>query len=268
MSNQILVGLALPDPAERETVTRWLTTADMQVESLLEAHGVPADVSGRGFGCVVADGALLEAGFLARLRQQDARTPVVAIVDAAAQNATIYRRARIGVVPRPCDAASLSLAVSLAYGEGRQPRSKARTKTPRVPSKVSGAPAAILDISLDGIRLELSRAHAAKLGPQFRLQVPMVALDVVLRRVWVLSSAGDRVQCGAMLVQPTAAQRLAWERISELSHSTMSLPGMRSGGDAAAAAAADGRLLGRVSQLLTTPITLPGWAAQLTRSRA
>jgi hypothetical protein len=40
----------------------------------------------------------------------------------------------------------------------------------------------VRDISRDGVRLELPRASVAELGPQFRFKVPMVALDVVLRR--------------------------------------------------------------------------------------
>lgn len=259
LSPHLSVGLALPDREERDAARQWLRGGEIHAESLFEGGVADPRVAGRGFGCIVADGDLLRSGYLATLRAQVTRTPIVAVVHRGQDHDPAFRRARLSTVLRPLDARSLILAVSLAYGDGHQPRSKARKRTPRVPSRVSGAPAVILDISAGGVRLELSQAHAAKLGPQFRLQVPMVALDVVLRRAWVLSCGDGRVQCGAMLEGADARQRMAWERIAELSASTMSLPGMGRH-DASDDIALDQRLLGRVSQILTTPISLPAWA--------
>lgn len=256
----LTVGLALPDREERDAARHWLRAGDIHADSLIEAGVAEPKVVGRGFGCIVADGDLLRSGYLATLRAQVTRTPIVAVVHHGQEHDPAFRRTRLSTVLRPLDARSLTLAVSLAHGEGQQPRSRTRTRTPRVPSRISGSPAVILDISPGGMRLELSQAHAAKLGPQFRLQVPMVALDVVLRRAWVLSTGDGRVQCGAMLEGADARQRMAWERIAELSSSAMSLPGMSRhdvGDDLAAARP----LLGRVSQILTTPISLPAWAS-------
>lgn len=269
MSQSLLIGVACPATEERDLVVAALATAGMDVERLVEACRVDSDIAGRGIDCVVADGALLKNGFLASLRKHDARLPIVALVDPADVDAPLFRRGVL-VLTRPIDLQSLALTVSLAHGEGRQARGKKRRRTPRVPSRAAGVPAAILDISLDGVRLEVSRASVAKLGPQFRLQVPMVALDVVLRRAWVGRATGDVVQCGAMLVDPDPSQRLAWERIMELSAATVALADVRQLDrvqPAAPAAPAEPRLLGRVSQLFASGAALGDWATQLTRGR-
>lgn len=267
MSHPIQVGVAFSQRDEREVIAGWLRTAGMDVEVLVDACRVDSGIAGRGFGCIVADGALLVSGYLARLRQQDPRVPVVAVVDPCDTDRPMFRRG-VSVVTRPVDDQTLALSVSLAHGEGRQARRRPRTRTPRVPSRVSGVAATLIDISSDGVRLELPRASVAKLGPQFRFEVPMVALDVVLRRAWVGRATGDRVQCGAMLVSPDASQRLAWDRLMEVSGTTMSLPGMQTH-DAAAQAPApkEPRLFGRVSQLLASASAVGSWTSQLTRGR-
>ena len=265
MSHVLKVGLALPNTDERAAVTEWLCHAEMRVESLVEACRVDSDVSGRSLACVVADGDLLKSGYFASLHKTGARIPIVAVVHASAESDPVFTRTGVSVLVRPLDAPRVTLAVSLAHGEGRPARVGARQATPRVPSRVGDAPATILDISREGVRLELSRAHAARLGPQFRLQVPMMALDVVLRRAWVASAPGGLVHCGATLVGASASQTLAWAHIIELSTSTMSLPGMLKHDQHGTAAPSSLPLLGRVSQLVSSASAVANWAGQLVR---
>ncbi len=266
MSHPILVGVALTNPDESRTVSAWLAAAEIEVETLVEACKVESNLSGRGVACLVADGALLASGYLTSVRRNDARLPVVAVVDAGAAPDAALARADVSVVTRPLDQASLVLAVSLAHGEGRQARRRVRKRSPRIPSRAGGAPAVIVDISADGVRLELTQAFAARLGPQFRLQVPMVALDVVLQRAWVASTSGGTVQCGAKLVNPNHSQTMAWERIMELTSSSVSRAERRDH-NVATAVAPDLRVHGRVSQLWSAAVRVGDWASHLTRAR-
>lgn len=259
---QIQVGVAIPRREEREAVMAALERAGMAVESLVEACHVESDIARQGFGCLVADGALLASGYLSSIRRGDPRVPVVALVDPAQADDAAFRR--VSVVTRPCDPAEVVARVDLAYSESRQARRRKRTRTPRVPSRVKGATATILDISLDGIRLEVAQDDAAKFGPRFRLQVPMVALDVELQRVWVRKGRHDTVECGARLVTPDPSQQMAWQRIMELSAATMSLPGMQEA--APRPVPAEPHLLARVSSLLANS-SIGGWAHHLARAR-
>lgn len=260
---EIQVGVAVPRREEREAVMAALEHAGMSPESLVDACHVDSEVARRGFGCLVADGGLLDSGYLASVRKQDPRVPVVALVDAG-HTPDASSRAGVSMLTRPFDAGTLALTVELAYRESRQARNRTRRRTPRVPSRVSGARATIVDISLDGVRLELASDDASKLGVRFRLQVPMVALDVALQRVWVARGRGDTVECGARLVNPDPSQQMAWQRIMDLSAATLSLPGMSD--DAPREVPAETRLLARVSSLLAST-SLSGWAHHLSRAR-
>lgn len=260
---EIHVGVAVPKRDERDAVIAALEHAGMSPESLVEACHVDSEVAKRGFGCIVADGTLLASGYLASVRKQDPRVPVVALIDPAQAHES-SRGGGVSVLPRPFDACTVALTVELAYRESRQARARTRRRTPRVPSRVSGARATIVDISPDGVRLELSTADASKLGVRFRLQVPMVALDVALHRVWVARGRRDTVECGARLVNPDPSQVMAWQRIMDLSAATLSLPGMRD--DESQPVPAESRLLARVSSLLAST-SLADWAQHLARSR-
>lgn len=265
MSDGILVGLALSRAEERSRVSAWLVAAGHTVESLVEACRVDSDIAGRGFGCVLADGEVLRGGMLASLRRQDARLPLVAVVDADTDLTSSLGRQDVGLLSRPLDGPAVTLAVALAFGESRQTRKRIRRRAPRLSSRAAGAPAEILDVSADGLRLELSSAQVARLGPYFRLQVSMVALDVVVKRIWVGRAVGARVQCGAILVNPDPAQLLAWERIVELAASTTGAI-VATPRATPAVMSSESRLLGRVTQLLASTTT--SLAGHWTRARS
>lgn len=214
------VGLALPDDGERATVFDWLRAVELQPHALAGGAAMADDVRGLCLDCLVVDAALVERGYLGRLSRHDSRLPIVVVADAEhAASASLQRRG-FTVVDRPLDAQGVGLAVALAHGEGRQARSGSRKPAARFPAKVGEAVADLLDVSDSGLRLEIDQAHAVKLGPQFRLQVPMVALDVMVRRVWVGRGRGERLQCGALLLSPTPGQRRAWGRVLDLAGGT------------------------------------------------
>jgi hypothetical protein len=265
MTDGFHVGLALSRLDERTRAAEWLVAAGHTVESLVDACRVDSDIAGRGFGCVLADGEVLEGGFMARVRRQDARLPLVAVVEAdTALSAALG--SDVGLLSRPLDGPAMTLAVALAFGESRQTRKRIRRRAPRLSSRAAGAPAEILDVSADGLRLELSSTQVARLGPYFRLQVSMVALDVVVKRVWVGRAAGARVQCGAILVGPDDAQRLAWDRLLEIAATTASIvPVVRA---APGAVTGESRLLGRVTQLLASTPIVSGLTGAWTRGRS
>ncbi|MEZ5289713.1 MAG: hypothetical protein R2745_01380 [Vicinamibacterales bacterium] len=262
------VGLACPNAYERRTFAAWLADAGMEVTSLVEACRVESDGAATRLDCIVADADLLASGVLASLRRHAPRVPVVAVANAGVPvHGPSGRSASVTVVTRPIDAPALALAVSLAHGEARQGRRHARKPAAAFPAHVSDVDAEILDVSHDGVRIEIARTHAARLGPQFRLRVPMVALDIVVRRAWVGRGRGARVQCGARLGTLTGPERLAWDRVLELA-GTPAPAGARGDARTAVAPGARRRLLGTVSDLLSTSSLMNTLANPLARLRA
>lgn len=269
MAQPIRVGVAVQDRDERARVAEWLTRAEMTVEMLVGACAVDPDVAVPGLGCVVADGTALARGYLARLRRQDPRLPVVALVDASDEHDASFPSG-VSVVARPFDAGTLALQVALAFGEGRRAR-KGTRRVAEVPSKVGSSSATIVDISADGVRLALPRSVGAALSPHFRLQVAMVALDVVMRRVWVRPASGGTIECGAVLADADPSQHLAWQRIIDLA-AAMPAPRPATARKATrpatvrkAATTARG-VRARVSDLLGAA-AFSGWSHHLSRAR-
>lgn len=236
------VGVALVDDTERQIAAAALRDADMAPHTLTERAVLAGEIRDLYLDCVVVDAALIERGALGGLRRHDTRLPVVAVAEPSAAVSATLRRRNVVVVDRPLDPGSLSLAVALAHGEGRQARKRTRKPTGRFPARVGEAVADLLDVSDEGLRLEIDRAAAARLGPQFRLQVPMVALDVTVRRVWVGRGRGDRVQCGAVLLAPTPSQQRAWARVLDLAGSTAAVVSDGHRAPALAPRAAAGRM--------------------------
>lgn len=204
------VGLALPRAEERARVACWLRDAEMAVEDLSSPDD--ADVAGLGLDCLVADAGLLMDGFLAVVRRHDRKLPIVALAEGRTGDPALAR-ARVRVLPRPVDAVAVTRGVAAVHLRAPVARRRGRSPVPRLPSKAGGAPAVILDVSADGLRLEVARGDQANLAPVFRVLVPMAAVEVVVRRAWVAPAPGDRLHCGGEIVAPTAAARLAWDRL-------------------------------------------------------
>lgn len=234
---------------------------------LVGACAVDPDMAVAGLGCVVADGTALARGYLARLRRQNPRLPVVAIVDAEDEPDVSFP-AGVSIVPRPFDAGTLALQVALAFGEGRRARRGTR-RAAHLPSTVGASSATIVDISADGVRLALPRKVGAALAPHFRLQVATVDLDVVMRRVWVRPASGGTMECGAVMADANPSQSLAWQRIIDL----IAAPAPPASASRTATRpptvrrpAAMRRVRARVSDLLGAA-SFSGWSHHLSRAR-
>ncbi|MEZ5292311.1 MAG: hypothetical protein R2745_14620 [Vicinamibacterales bacterium] len=214
MSVTMHVGLALPRAEERARVACWLRDAEMAVEDLVasSADEADADVAGLGLDCLVADAGLLMNGFLAVVRRHDRKLPIVALAEGRTGDPALAR-ARVRVLPRPVDAVAVTRGVAAVHLRAPVARRRGRSPVPRLPSRAGGVPAVILDVSADGLRLEVARGDQANLGPVFRVQIPMATVEIVVRRAWVAPAPGDSLQCGGEIVAPSAAARLAWDRL-------------------------------------------------------
>lgn len=230
---------------------------------LVDACFVKTDVAGEGLECVLADASVLTRDAIASLRRVDARLSIIAVGDAGDPAEAQLARKDVAFYPRPVDQQALLLAVSLALAEGRPARRSLRRLVPRLPSTIDGAQAYLIDVSGEGLRLEVARAHGARLGPHFRVQVPIFNLGVTVRRVWVRSDPGadeTRVQCGALLVEADQRAMRAWGAMVEANGDTHIVTRTRP----EPAKVGPGRFLGRVTQFIgDTPLV--GSIAQLTR---
>ena len=106
----------------------------------------------------------------------------------------------------------------------------------------------LIDVSNEGLRLELASAKAAKLSPQFVVHVPTLKMDVPVQRVWLRAGGGPgqtaRLQCGASLLAKDDRTLRAWQRLSAPAGGRLPAP------KATPAQVSAGGFLGRVGQLI------------------
>lgn len=248
------VGIACPRPGERAAVSDWLRAAGFEPVVLVDACFVSTDLSGRPPVLVVADASLLTPALIASLRKGDPHRPILAIGDAGDPNEATLTRRHVAFHVRPLDESALILAVSLAHAENRLVRRSERREVPRVPMSIEGASAVLLDVSNEGLRLEMDATGGAKLLPQFVVQVPLIKMAVPVQRIWVRSAtsgASRKVECGGSLLTSDERTLRIWQRLAD--------PGTRIAAAPAAAprVTAEG-LFGRVTTMFgQAPLALP-----------
>ena len=254
------VGVACPRPGERAAVCDWLRGADIEPVVMVDACFVNTEVGGRPLDCVVVDASLLTPQFLTALRKGDPHTVIVALGDSDDPGAPALTRKGVSFHARPIDEKALLLAVSLAVAEGRPLRRSPRRIVPRLESSIDGEPAVLLDVSHEGLRLEMAAGRASKLLPQFVVQVPVLKMGVPVQRVWLRGASEpgqtSRLQCGATLLTSDERTLRLWQRLSDPAAGRLPSP------TATPARVSTDRFLDRVGHMLSGA-PLVGSLAQL-----
>lgn len=164
---------------------------------------------------LIADAALVLHSALLRteLRAHNALTPAILIGDAAES----LRRGAMGVqpmfAPRPIDRPLLACYVSLAILDGRPARRSARKAVNRFDALVNGVPSHIVDVSAEGLRLEVARERRVVLPPYFTLHVPLAGIAVTVQRMWTRSSPSraSAIWYGGALSQNRSSVARGWQ---------------------------------------------------------
>jgi hypothetical protein len=213
------IGVACPIPAERAALVEWLSSGGFEPIPLLDGVSIGRAMQAGGFEALVIDAALLndrEAAFALRLLGSNRPLLVIGEPDPAAQADAERRDATYLVRPVTRDMALLAMALALA--EGRPARRSRRQPVARIPATVDTVPATLIDVSYEGVRLELGEQHRAALQPYFKIQVPLFRVAVVAQRVWVGKPASpvrsdSSIWCGASLDRNARSVADAWRTV-------------------------------------------------------
>ena len=104
------------------------------------------------------------------------------------------------------------LAVSLAMAEGRPARRSERRIVPRLATTIEGEPAVLLDVSTEGLRLEMADdARRRSCRRSSCVHVPVLKVGVPVQRVWVKRRRArpDRACSAARRCSPRTSARCA-----------------------------------------------------------
>jgi hypothetical protein len=107
---------------------------------------------------------------------------------------------------RPVSKQTLMLSVALGLAEGRPARRSPRMLVPRLLASIDGVTSKIVDVSTEGVRLEVAGASPAVLPPHFTLKVPAYGVAARVKRVWVAMPGPGHIWCGGIIEKPASTK--------------------------------------------------------------
>ena len=207
--------IASPLVAECNAVADWLAGEGFQPVRVSTVERVIDEIKSRPLDLLLIDftfafGPMPQAVGLVRARNP--KTPIIVLGDASPgpESHAVARGAMY--LPRPVDRASLLCTVAMAVMESRPLRRSLRKRVARFEAVVDGVPSHIIDVSNEGLRLEIPRGRkAAPPPPVFNVRVPILGVTLLARRMWTSSAQGpDATWYGSELSRNTVRVQQAW----------------------------------------------------------
>ena len=221
MTNRPRVIVALPDVAECATVAEWLAADGFEPVRRPSPRAAAEEMHARAFNLLVTDAAVaVRDGLLAASRGRSPMTPAVVIGDGAPAGSRDAVGGHAMRLDRPIDRRTLACILLMAMMDGRTPRRSARKVANRFEAVVNGVPSHLVDVSHEGLRLELPREKVWAPPPCFSVRVPLMGIAVTVQRVWVKSAPGQGrmpvLWCGAALSGNRPAAEQGWRAFVEM----------------------------------------------------
>jgi hypothetical protein len=138
----------------------------------------------------------------------------VVIGDAAAAARCEAMGRRVMFLARPVERVMLACTVSMAMLNERPARCSERKPVNRFEAVANGVAAYIIDVSNEGLRLEMPRDHRTVPPPYFNVRVPLIGGAITVRRMWARAWSDEgRTEvtlCGGAISQNQAKAAQAW----------------------------------------------------------
>lgn len=201
-AHQVRIAVACPTSGERAAFTEWLKSAGYQAVPMMSLDSVTRELSANPFEAMIADAALVSAPDLPRIvRMLGANRPLMLVGNPNQRIEEVPRDATW--LARPVTRETFLLSLGLALAEGRPARRSPRAVVAKLLSTVDGMSAKIVDVSSEGVRLEIPGASTSGLPPFFTLKVPAFGVIAKVKRVWVAQPGPGHSWCGGIIERPT-----------------------------------------------------------------
>jgi AmiR/NasT family two-component response regulator len=187
MASRPRIVIASPHVPETTLLADWITSEGFEPVSLTTLARAAEHIKDRPYDLVMADFlyAFREQQLVTLVRARNAKTPIVVIGDddAGAEAQALTRGATY--LARPLERASVVCTVSMAIMETRPVRRSVRKPVNRLDAVVGGVPSHIVDVSKEGLRLEIPRGRKSMPPPpHFTVRVPLLGVALNVRRMW------------------------------------------------------------------------------------
>jgi len=211
MSFRPRVAVASSLTAEYTSIADWLTPEGFE-PFRLSTQLLAGELKSRAFDLLVVDAALATPAINA-VRARNPLIPVIVVGEAnpIAESQAMARGAVY--LTRPVDRALFVCSISMAIMESRPVRRSER-KRARLAVLAHGVASVMIDVSREGMRLEIPRIlKAAPPPPFFDVAVPMLGVALNVRRLWTASppqSDFEAIWYGGELANNSRRVELAW----------------------------------------------------------
>jgi AmiR/NasT family two-component response regulator len=219
------IAVATLNAAEYTMIADWLATEGFEPIRISSSVRLTDELANRAFDLLLIDGTLAfkpDVQAINFVRARNSQTPIIVLGDPGshAESQAMVRGAFY--LTRPLDRALLSCTVSMAVMESRPLRRSERKRT-RFDVVVQGVHSVIIDVSREGLRLEIPKIRKA-VPPYFDVAVPMLGVALNVRRLWIggpQTSVAESIWYGGELSNNTRRVELAWFTLVD------ALPGSR-----------------------------------------
>jgi hypothetical protein len=208
-SNPIRIGVACPNPGERAAFLEWLSFAGYEPVPMLTIDLSGRDFATRPIEALIADVSLVSKADLPRVvRTLGGNRPLILVgnPNCNIEDVPLYAT----WMERPVARDAFQLSVALGLAEGRPARRSPRKLVPKLLSSIDGVTSKVVDVSSEGVRLEIVGSTPAALPPYFTLKVPGFGVAAKVKRVWVAVPNQGSVWCGGVIERPTEKAAASW----------------------------------------------------------
>ena len=179
----------------------WLKSAAYEAVPMMSLESVTREMNANPFEAMIADASLVTATELPRIvKMLGSNRPLMLVGHPNQRIEEVPRDATW--LARPVTRETFLLSIGLALAEGRPARRSPRTVVAKLLSTVDGMAAKIVDVSSEGVRLEIPGASTAGLPPFFTLKVPAFGVVAKVKRVWVAQPGPSHSFCGGIIERP------------------------------------------------------------------
>ena len=219
MSTRIRIGIACPIPGERAAFIEWLDAAGYEPMPMLDLRSMVTNMETRPLEALLVDNQVASAADIASvIRLLGPNRPVILLGEKGTAPPYVNRDA--SWLDRPVGQDELLMSVALALAEGRPSRRSPRKLVAPLSSSIDGVLSQVLDVSAEGVRLELAGSPSAALPPTFTMRVPAFGVVTTVKRVWVTQPGRRAVWCGGTVVRASPKAAIAWRTLVETAPTT------------------------------------------------
>jgi DNA-binding response OmpR family regulator len=209
--------VVVSEPSFGETLVEWLSASGYAARVIRTFAAARAELDATSPDLLVAQiklGAYNGLHLAIRARSRGGKTPVILVGDADSVLETEAERLQASYLRTPLDEQVLLETVRRAEAEYRPTRRSPRKRVPMLDALVNDVEARVLDVSYEGLRLQLNDQHPATIPPYFMLRIPVFNVSCRAQRVWTLDPPDKNgLWCGATIVGVDPAGAVAWRTL-------------------------------------------------------